>query len=137
MSVRVLLARMLCRVDRAAVAGAGLLIASVGQVGAQTSTEPNNTVVTYLSGGEMLNYCRDANHREACTGFVMGVADTAAEVSAAGSIVRPFRVCRPAEVSGSQARDVILQFLQAHPGELHYSAASLAIQALAAAWPCP
>jgi hypothetical protein len=96
-------------------------------------------VVTFWSGQEMLNYCRDDNQaaREGCTGFAMGVADTAAEASAAGSIVRSFRVCRPGEVTGSQARDVILQYLQAHPRELYYSAASLAIRALAAAWPCP
>jgi hypothetical protein len=92
----------------------------------------------FFSGEEMLNYCRDANHREGCTGFAMGVADAAAEASAAGSIVRPFRVCRPAEITGSQTLDVLLQFLQAHQSsELHYSAASLAIPALSAAWPCP
>ena len=118
------------------VAVAGLLIALVGQEGAQAPTEPNN-IVTFLSGQEMLNYCRDANHREGCTGFAMGVADSVAEASAAGSIVRPFRVCRSAEVTGSQTLDVLLQFLQAHPRELHYSAASLAIPALSAAWPCP
>ena len=121
----------------AAIALAGLLIASVGRVAAQAPTEPNNTMAIFFSGEEMLNYCKDANHREGCTGFAMGVADAAAEASAAGIIVRPFRVCRSAEITGSQTLDVLLQFLQAHPSELHYSAASLAIPALSAAWPCP
>jgi hypothetical protein len=121
-----------------AVAGC-LLIAMTGQVGAQIPTEPNSTVVTFWSGEEMLNYCSSANQaaREGCTGFAMGVADTAAEASAAGSMARPFRVCRPADATGSQAFDVILQYLQVHPGESQHSAASLAIRALAAAWPCP
>jgi hypothetical protein len=108
-------------------------------MGAQTPTERSSTVVTFFSGEEMLNYCRGANQaaRDGCTGFAMGVADTAAEASAARAIIGPLRVCRPEEVTGSQALDVILQFLEAHPAELHYSAASLAIQALAAVWPCP
>jgi hypothetical protein len=61
----------------------------------------------------------------------------AAEASAAGSLIGPFRVCRPEEVTGSQARQVIVEFLQAHPEERQsHSAAGLAIQALAEAWPC-
>jgi hypothetical protein len=123
----------------AAIAVASLLIAMTQQERVQTPTEPHGTVVTFWSGEEMLNYCSGANqaaHEEGCTGFAMGVADTAAEASAAGSMARPFRVCRPAEATGSQALDVVLQYLQARPDELQFSAASLAIQALAAAWPC-
>lgn len=122
----------------ASVAVVGLLLALAGQVGAQTSAEPNSSVVTFWSGEQMLSYCKGGAVRDGCTGYAMGVADTAAEASAAGSIIGPFRVCRPEEVTASQARDVIVQFLQAHPAERRdHSAAGLALQALAAAWPCP
>jgi hypothetical protein len=123
----------------AAIAVAGLLIAQTRQERVQTPTEPHSAVVTFWSGEEMLNYCSSANQaaREGCTGFAMGVADTAAEASAAGSMAKPFRVCRPEEATGSQTLDVILQYLPAHPDELQSSAASLAIRALAAVWPCP
>jgi hypothetical protein len=117
-----------------AVTVVGLQVTSAGQAGAQPLGP-----ATFLSGEQLLNYCGSDNQatRDGCTGFAMGVADTAAEASAAGSLIGPFRVCRPEEVTGSEARDVIIRFLQAHPMELQYSAASLAIRALAATWPCP
>jgi hypothetical protein len=123
----------------AALVVANLLVASSGSVGAQTPAKSNGPVA-FLSGEQLLNYCggNDPATRDGCIGFTMGVADAAAEASAAGSFVGPFCVCRPEEVTGSQVVEEIVQFLEAHPEERQSrGAAGLAIQALAKAWPCP
>ena len=129
----------MCNALLASISIAGFLVASSGRAGSQMPAKPNGPV-TFLSGEQLLNYCGgdDPAARDGCTGFAMGVADAAAEASAAGSLIGPFRVCRPEEVTGSETRDVIVQFLQTHPEERQsHSAAGLAIQALAKAWPCP
>jgi len=67
----------------------------------------------------------------------MGVVDLLSEATAAVGGVGSSLVCLTDEVTANQVRDLVVKFLQEHPAELNYSAASLASRAVAAAWPCP
>ena len=105
---------------------------------AQGQAPPTGQVATFVTGEKMLNACTGEGAVLAnCVGYAIGVADAASVASAAGGNIRGFRVCLPPGGTGTQILGIILQFLDAHPAERQYSAAALAVQALAAAWPCP
>lgn len=65
-------------------------------------------------------------------GYVGGVQD-----SANGQPVNGFLFfCVPSEVKGSQAEEITLNYLKAHPEERHLPAKTLVIWALAEKFPC-
>jgi hypothetical protein len=72
---------------------------------------------TFWTGNQLLQYCTGTNPamRATCEGFTWGVADAAAAAPALVSSVVPLRACRPNGVDGAQVRDVVVQWLQAHP----------------------
>jgi hypothetical protein len=45
-------------------------------------------------------------------------------------------VCLPKDIAPEQVRDVVVQYLTAHPETRHVAAASQALLALEAAFPC-
>jgi hypothetical protein len=45
-------------------------------------------------------------------------------------------VCGPDQASENQVRDVVVNYLRDHPEVRHYSAASIAREALGEAFPC-
>ena len=67
-----------------------------------------------------------------CLGYALGIAD----VLASGSAVNGLTACFTAQMTGEQVRDVVKQFLAAHPQSRHLGAAGLAAHALAQAFPC-
>lgn len=47
-----------------------------------------------------------------------------------------FKVCHPKGVTSAQAVRVVVNYLQAHPQDLHQPFRILAMTALSQAWPC-
>lgn len=100
---------------------------------------PQLTTVTFKSGDWLLTKCRSHRQQDqtTCLGFVMGMTDAVTVATAYGGACGTFRVCRPAQVTDEQARDVIVTYLDAHPTARNStSAVALAARALAAVWPC-
>jgi hypothetical protein len=105
----------------------------------QTVPVPPLPTVTFKSGEWLLTKCGSGQQQDqaTCLGFVMGSTDAVTVATAFGGACGTFRVCRPAQVTDEQVRDVILKYLEAHPAERSSSSAvALAARALAAAWPC-
>lgn len=93
----------------------------------------------YLSGSDLLESCRpqviDAVYRlkvAECRGYVVGVADTF-DCSRA---VIGVRWNSRASVSQEDLVTIVIRWLNAHPGQLHYQADGLIAAALSEAFPC-
>jgi hypothetical protein len=69
-----------------------------------------------------------------CLGYLQGVIDTDATLAEWGET--PRQACIPRGVTSSRLRQVFLQWLNAHPDQLRFSAASLALAAFSESWPC-
>lgn len=97
------------------------------------SAEP--TIRNFENGNRLLEVCdRPEAEREFCRGYVAGVMDALAQVSA-DTGMPPF-VCRPQGLVPSQIADVAVNYIKAHPETRHTGAAGLVINAAAAAFPC-
>jgi hypothetical protein len=103
-------------------------------------------VGSFVGGNELSQVCSDGVHdgaRGYCTGYVAGVADALMAVTAlkANGLAIP-SVCLPMKgqvehgVAPDQVRDVVVQYLTAHPETRHQTAGGLALLALQAAFPC-
>ena len=86
----------------------------------------------YFSGNRLLAWCTsfDPGKRNLCLGYIYGVAH------ALEGHVPDYRACIPREATFDQVADVALKWLEEHPQRRHYSAFSLAVQALDEAFPC-
>ena len=62
-----------------------------------------------------------------CLGEVDGIVETARKFG---------EVCPPHDVTSGQAVDVVVQYINARPERMHEQFSKLALEALAAAWPC-
>lgn len=69
-----------------------------------------------------------------CLGYLQGVVDTDATLAEWGET--PRQACIPRGVTSSRLRQVFLQWLNEHPDQLRFSAASLALAAFSESWPC-
>ena len=69
-----------------------------------------------------------------CAGYTAAIHDMIAMLEASGAMAK--RHCFPTETTRLQIRDVIVRYLQNHPGERHAGAAGLVRDALQEAWPC-
>lgn len=85
-------------------------------------------VLAFVHGNDLFSECR--NRDEKCVAYVTGVADTL-------EMVAPHltNICRPRAATIEQAFDVLMSWLEDHPGERHRPAAKLAGLAFAEAWP--
>jgi hypothetical protein len=92
-------------------------------------------VPSFYSGNLLWSHCTSNSAYEVglCRGYVAGIAD----VMALGTAIFGFRACLPQHVTTDQTQDVVKRLLEQHPEGRHYTAASLAAQALALAFPCP
>lgn len=104
-----------------------------------------------LTGNELLVRCKGqlsdrrlANNEIWCVGFLLGffggytvgLLDGAPDAFLKdGNADRSF--CLPENVTVSQAKDVIVRFLEQNPETRHQDAALLAFNALIRAFPCP
>jgi hypothetical protein len=115
----------------AAVALAGM--AAVGEARAQEAE-----VRAFYNGNQLLAFCESRTERDVgtCLGIIAGAADMLSEISAPGGNFSGFRACIPKSATAGQARDVVVRELRAHPENRNYTAASLAADALARAFPC-
>jgi Rap1a immunity proteins len=91
-------------------------------------------VSRFYSGNDLWSLCSGNSGIQSglCMGYVRGIAD-AMMVQPPGVAGR--RACFPEQVTAEQARDVVKRYLEQHPEVRHYSAASLAAEALAEAFP--
>ena len=98
------------------------------------------SVGSFESGNSLLEVCSDDHHfnQAYCKGYAVGVADAisvvTAQIANIGSIAP---TCLPKEhLAPEQVRDVVVQYLTAHPETRHHAAAGEAWHALTAAFPC-
>lgn len=112
-------------VVRVYLAGLALTCLWGGPVAAAPSTFSLST------GNDLLVVCEDEASNVSfgiCYGFILGVLSRdrlAGAISPGGQIV-----CLPANVSNSQTKDVVVQYLKSHPNFRHYDAGQLVMKAL-------
>jgi hypothetical protein len=101
-------------------------------------------VDNFYVGNEMMERCDRTNTGElktniprynACIAFLGGVIDATATWQVWGKITSK-ALCVPKGVTGEEAREVFLAFMQRYPEKWHQGAASLALNAFEIAWPC-
>lgn len=85
------------------------------------------------TGNSLLDDCKsEGSFRSGvCSGFVVGVAQVVG-----ASDVDGVQACFPEGVTKGQLRKVVVAYLEANPGLLHYDAATLVIVALVGKFPC-
>jgi len=94
---------------------------------------------SFETGNDVFGVCSDRREflQGYCEGYVMGVADALMAVKAMkenGWAIPS--ACIPQHVKTEQVRDVVAQYLTAHPEKRHEAAAGHALVALQAAFPC-
>src|SRR5262249_12583087 len=93
----------------------------------------------FESGNDLIQVCSDDHHfnQAYCNGYAVCVADALMAVNAmkANGYEVP-SACIPIDVKSEQVRDVVVQYLNAHPEKRHEPAAGHALVALQAAFPC-
>ena len=106
-----------------------LMLATVGHAG-------NAGVSNYFTGNEMLELCEsdDFGEREACHGFLAGIADVSATYDGLADFNSGF--CIPGNVSVNQLRRIVIKGLNAEPEELHLDASALVVGIFRAAFFC-
>ena len=89
----------------------------------------------FYTGNDLWSHCsgKTAFDTGLCMGYVMGIAD----FMGTGIAIPGLRACIPSSVTAGQAQDVVKRYLEQHPEQLYYTAASIAIDALEEAFPCP
>jgi hypothetical protein len=99
-------------------------------------------VDSFVNGNKLFRLCSAHDHGEAqgyCLGYVVGVADafTAVDALKAPGLANAIRsTCPPEHVDADQVRDVVVQYLTAHPATRHNAATHEVLAALLAAFPC-
>jgi hypothetical protein len=98
---------------------------------------------SFERGNDLFQVCSDGRDvfQSYCKGYAVGVADALVAVNAMKANGYPIpSACIPAEehahVKSEQVRDVVMQWLIAHPERRHQAAAGDALLALQAAFPC-
>ena len=88
----------------------------------------------FVNGNDLYAYCTasDNSKRGICLGYVEGMADSIGLMQTASAAAV---FCIP-PVLASQARDVVVKYLQDNPAHRHEAGATLVMEALHDAWPC-
>jgi hypothetical protein len=97
-------------------------------------------VTQFVDGNDLFRLCSDHGHAGAqgeCLGYVVGLADAfrVANAIKANGFAWP-STCPPKDLAPDQARDIMVQWLTAHPATRHNAATHEALAALLAAFPC-
>lgn len=111
-------------------------------------TNPNPAFAQYQSGNRLYEDCRSEEgdfKSGLCLGYITAVADAHLETVFTMAVANIQRqdvqlrtsFCLRKQVNIGQLRDVVFQYLQRNPSERDKTAASLVIEALAQAFPCP
>jgi hypothetical protein len=93
------------------------------------SQQPIETTEALYDGNRLYEMCvaQDIVKKEYCRAYISGMTD---------AFNWDRFVCNPKHTTEGQVRDVVLNYLRDHPETRHYSAPSLARQALSQAFPC-
>jgi hypothetical protein len=100
-------------------------------------TEPTGVAAQFIDGNKLhsqLQAAKQLRYRSASQdmfeaagqGYVMGIADSHSGV-----------LCIQPGVNFGQLIDIVTQYLETHPAERHWSAATLVLTAIAQQFPCP
>jgi len=110
---------------RALVVAAGLL----WPVSALPQQAEPRTSAAFLRGNQLYDTCtsQEIVKRLQCREYIAGMAD---------AFNWDKFVCAPDQASENQVRDVVVNYLRDHAEVRHYSAASIARNALQEAFPC-
>jgi Rap1a immunity proteins len=89
----------------------------------------------FATGNDLFRFCSAgvATSQSICNGYVAGVVDTLGVFDAIG--VTKITCVEP-NVSNEQVKQVVVQYLTAHPETRHLGAAGEVVQALQKAFPC-
>ena len=97
---------------------------------ALATVNPALGVVNFHTGNDVYRYCTIPESLDACLGYVEGVTDSLSASPAQAPI------CVPDGVEGGQIKDVVVNYLRAHPETRQTSGASIIHAALYQAFPC-
>lgn len=86
----------------------------------------------FVSGDQLYDYCQEKN--PSCTSYIAGAVDTLLIMGKLA--ITPKIVCLPRNAAVGQVVDTAVNYLQAHPEERKFNAASTALEALAKTFPC-
>lgn len=106
---------------------AALILALAALAATPAKAETNIATDT---GNGLLNVCNDNDLLLLCGGYIVGMRD-------GFQMLAPGLYCEPPGVSNGQVKDIVVNYLQAHPESRHKSSYILAFAALYSAWPCP
>jgi hypothetical protein len=92
----------------------------------------------FVTGNELFGLCTDsgAASHNFCTGYVEGVVDAILVMNALKTSGLSTGACLQEKVTVDQVRDVVMQYLTAHPERRQQAAAGEALWALQAGFPC-
>jgi Rap1a immunity proteins len=96
-------------------------------------TSPSFANADFLDGNKLFNEC--AKQTDICYGYLYALADLADK--SYGLVPRWAISCIPRNTVGRPIRDVVMNRLNERPPERTSAAVSIALPALAQAWPCP
>jgi hypothetical protein len=118
------------------VAAAAMLASSSALPTHNWTTPPdppnhNTSTFTFLNGNMLLELCRSGSPQ--CVGYVQGVMD--GELAAVTGTSRTRAYCIPEGATATQAKDIAVAYLTAHPEYRQLPAGLLVTRALADPWP--
>lgn len=126
--------RILCSYRRQPLRWIAQLVCAFGLVGVST------VQAQWLDGHNLLRMCAPSGDERVfqpglCSGYLMGVVDTADGYQQAGRSKKP-AFCMPMDVPESKIKDIVVHYLEGHPKRCDRDAAMLAIEALEKEYPC-
>ena len=98
---------------------------------ALAAATPAHATIGFENGNDLLNSCLGNSQGQGlafCYGYIEGILDTMPTYQSGQ--------CPPNNIIAQQARDVVINFLQANPAIRHASAESLVAYAIKTAWGC-
>jgi Ssp1 endopeptidase immunity protein Rap1a len=99
------------------------------------SETPTHDTVSFVLGKDLFGFCSDrsANSQSFCNGYLAGVADALSVFNTMG--VGKVACLQP-NTANEQVKDIVIQYLTAHPEKQDLAAAGEGLMALQAAFPC-
>ena len=94
-------------------------------------------VVKAVTGNQLIEYCRagdESRDQPICLGYILGAAEGINLFANNALATQPY--CFPDGVTADQVVNIVLNFSEAHPEDLHLTASFSVLGALTEAWPC-
>jgi len=89
--------------------------------------------ISWHNGNWLVDACEDGDRWEECQEYILGVMD-GVNLAANGRFPLPY--CLPKQIDSGQLIRVVRRYLNNHPEDLYYAAASEVTAALKNAFPC-